>query len=136
MFLAKLALVEGEFLLTASEEYFDIPAFGIDIEDEFYIKWNMVLGNFSKICRKAEKNFTMPKTTEYLWNALFASLYCSYDTQNDFMEQFENNVNQIKPLMEQIDIQYEDEKPKTVYHKKVKKKKWKKQKNKSKNRRK
>ena len=78
----------------------------------------------------------MPKTTEYLWNALFASLYCSYDTQNDFMEQFENNVNQIKPLMEQIDIQYEDEKPKTVYHKKVKKKKWKKQKNKSKNRRK
>ena len=93
----------------------------------------MVLGNFSKICRKAEKNFKMPKTTEYLWNALFASLYCSYDTQNDFMEQFENNVNQIKPLMEQIDIQYEDEKPKTVYHKKVKKKKWKKQKNKSKN---
>lgn len=70
----------------------------------------------------------MPKTTEYLWNALFASLYCSYDTQNDFMEQFENNVNQIKPIMEQIDIQYEDEKPKTVYHKNVKKKKWKKQK--------
>ena len=108
-------------------------SFGIDIEDEFYIKWNMVLGNFSKICRKAEKNFKMPKTTEYLWNALFASLYCSYDTQNDFMEQFENNVNQIKPLMQQIDLQYEDEKPKTMYHKKVKKKKWKKQKNKSKN---
>ena len=76
------------------------------IEDEFYIKWNMVLGNFSKICRKAEKNFKMPKTTEYLWNALFASLYCTYDTQNDFMEQFENNVNQIKALMEQIDLQY------------------------------
>lgn len=74
-------------------------SFGIDIEDEFYIKWNMVLGNFSKICRKAEKNFKMPKTTEYLWNALFASLYCTYDTQNDFMEQFENNVNQIRALM-------------------------------------
>ena len=38
--------------------------------------------------------------------------------------------------MQQIDLQYEDEKPKTMYHKKVKKKKWKKQKNKSKNRRK
>ena len=33
MFLAKLALVEGEFLLTAPEEYFDIPALGIDVEN-------------------------------------------------------------------------------------------------------
>ena len=33
MFLAKLALVEGEFLLTVSEEYFNIPAFGVDIEN-------------------------------------------------------------------------------------------------------
>ena len=33
MFLAKLALVEGEFLLTVSEEYFNIPAFCVDIEN-------------------------------------------------------------------------------------------------------
>ncbi len=103
-------------------------SFGIDIEDEFYIKWTMVLGKFSGICRKAEKNLNRPEAMEHLWNALFASLYCSYNTQNDFMEQFENNVNQINPLMERIDLQYEDEKPKTAYHKKVKKKKWKKQK--------
>lgn len=33
LFFAKLALVEGELLLTVSEEYFNIPAFCIDIEN-------------------------------------------------------------------------------------------------------
>jgi len=32
-FFAKLALVEGELLLTVSEEYFNIPAFCVDIEN-------------------------------------------------------------------------------------------------------
>ena len=33
LFFAKLALVEGELLLTVSEEYFNIPAFCVDIEN-------------------------------------------------------------------------------------------------------
>ena len=28
----------------------------------------------------------MPKTTEYLWNALFASLYCTYDKFENMSE--------------------------------------------------
>ena len=48
MFLAKLALVEGEFLLTASEEYFNIPAFCVDIEDFLYDKLCMSHYKYSK----------------------------------------------------------------------------------------
>ena len=33
LFFAKLALVEGELLLTVSEEYFNIPAFCVDVEN-------------------------------------------------------------------------------------------------------
>ena len=48
MFLATLALVEGEFLLTASEEYFNIPAFCVDIEDFLYDKLCMSQYKYSK----------------------------------------------------------------------------------------
>ena len=48
MFLAKLALVEGECLLTASEEYFNIPAFCVDIEDFLYDKLCMSHYKYSK----------------------------------------------------------------------------------------
>ena len=106
-------------------------SFGIDIEDEFYIKWNMALGKCCRILKKAEKNFELPKTMELLWDGIFAGLYCLYDTDKDFMPQFESNFNRIDKIMDMIDAQYEDENPKTEYHKKVKKKKRKKQKNKN-----
>jgi hypothetical protein len=40
LFLAKLALVKG-ILLTASEEYFNIPMLGIDIEN--FLRGNRII---------------------------------------------------------------------------------------------
>ena len=56
MFLAKLALVEGEFLLTSSEEYFDIPALGIDVENFLCGKLCMSRYKYSK-CPGFSKGF-------------------------------------------------------------------------------
>ena len=72
--------------------------FGIPVKDEFFIQWQKVIIETSIIFRKLEKKFST-KTMEMAWTAAFCGLYLHYDTEQDFMSQFEKNVQNFLELL-------------------------------------
>lgn len=68
-----------------------LESFGIPIEDSFFQKWQQTIldmGNFFQKIEKAVSHETM----ELVWRAAFIGLYLHYETKEDFMPQFEDNV--------------------------------------------
>lgn len=71
----------------------------LPIDDEFFLKWQMVLMKVSDYVRATEKE--MPEETfENLNNILFFLLYLAYDTQKDFMPQFIERTEKIGQLFD------------------------------------
>lgn len=62
--------------------------FGISLEDEFFMKWNSLIVKLSTTIREMESKIP-EKTLQLLWNALGVILYLEFDTEKEFMEQFE-----------------------------------------------
>ena len=72
-------------------ENYNIPA-----DDKFFIKWNESLFKIVATIQQYDgKDGVTDKAMEMLWGAIFASLYANYDTQQDFHQQFENNITKL-----------------------------------------
>lgn len=74
--------------------------FDIESEDEFFLKWNKLLSAVSMFMRTAEKRF-LEKRLNQIYNMMFGILYCMYDINGDFMEQFEYNINALELFLKQ-----------------------------------
>ena len=75
--------------------------FGIPIEDEFFIKWHKVIIEASMSFRELEKKLS-PHVMEMAWTVAYAGLYLYYDTGEEFMPQFEENVKSFQELLHKI----------------------------------
>ena len=68
----------------------------IPIDDTFFIKWNQTLFKIVTTIQKYDgKDGVTEKSIEMLWGGIFASLYIDYITQEDFHQQFENNISKL-----------------------------------------
>lgn len=65
--------------------------FDIQAEDAFFVKWNQLILTLSRQYKELEKTLD-GHTMEMLWKVTFVGLYLSYDTDRDFMLQFEENA--------------------------------------------
>lgn len=72
--------------------------FGIPVEDEFFIKWQKIVMNMASVFREIEQKIN-EQTMVMLWNAAFVSLYLHYQTDLDFMVQFEENAQKFTSLL-------------------------------------
>ena len=72
--------------------------FGISLEDEFFIKWQCTIMELGQFFRTAEKTAS-EHIMELSWTVAFIGLYLNYDTDQEFMLQFEKNVREIKTLL-------------------------------------
>ena len=75
-----------------------LGAFGIALDDEFFLKWHGSISRFGAIFRKAEKKYSA-HTMNMAWTATFVTLYLDYDTGRDFMPQFEERVEKLTELL-------------------------------------
>ncbi len=75
--------------------------FGIPIVDDFFIKWQKAIIETSMTFRKMEREFR-PHVMELAWTAAFAGLYLHYDMREEFMPQFEENVQNFQELLQKI----------------------------------
>ncbi len=75
-----------------------LSAFGIPLEDEYFIKWQQTIVELGSIFRKVEKSF-QAKTMDLAWTAAFVGLYLNYDMAKDFRPQFEENRQKLLELM-------------------------------------
>ena len=78
-----------------------LKAFGIPVEDEYFVKWQKMVMEMGTVFRKIEKKMS-EKRLEMLWNAAFIGLYLHYDTEQDFMSQFEENAQKFTELLHSI----------------------------------
>lgn len=75
--------------------------FGIPIGDEFFIRWQKVIIETSMAFGKLEKR-VKSHVMELAWTAAFAGLYLHYDTGQEFMFQFEENVKNFEELLHKL----------------------------------
>lgn len=68
--------------------------FGIELDDLFYRKWNQAITRLSSIIYRAEDK-SPDSTVEMMWNLAYALLYLHYDTEQEFMQQFEENAEEL-----------------------------------------
>lgn len=75
-----------------------LESFGIPVKDEFFIKWQRIVMDMGSIFREIEKKVS-DETMEMLWTAAFVGLYLHYQTELDFMSQFEENAQKFIALL-------------------------------------
>ena len=72
--------------------------FHIPEEDEFFIKWHQIVFELGSCFREAEEKKYSDRL-DMLWMVTFIGLYLSYDTQKDFLSQFEENGQKVTELV-------------------------------------
>lgn len=76
-----------------------LAIFDVPVKDEFFIMWQKVaIMDMGSVFRQIEKKVS-DKTMKMLWNAAFVSLYLHYQTDLDFMVQFEENAQKFTSLL-------------------------------------
>lgn len=77
--------------------------FGIPLEDAFFAKWQNAVVEFGQFFREAEKTASA-RIMELSWTVAFAGLYLNYEMGQDFMPQFEKNVQEVMALLQMAPI--------------------------------
>lgn len=80
---------------------FDIP-----FEDAFFKSWQSHLAEFSRFVRWYEKKNKKAKDIlKTIWNIMFIAIYLNYDTDKDFMQQYTDNMEALKGMLEPFGLQ-------------------------------
>lgn len=83
-----------------------LEAFGIPIEDEFFVEWQKTLTEICEIVHLAEKKFSLEKTLDIIWSAIYALMYMRYDIDQEFIPQFEKNRDELLEKLRIIPLFY------------------------------
>lgn len=67
---------------------------GIPEQDEFFLKWQETIIRLAGMLPKMEKSRD-GETMDIMWAAVLAGLYLQYETEKDFMPQYEQNVEDV-----------------------------------------
>ena len=80
-----------------------LSEFDISAEDEFFVKWHTAIMEIGSIVKHAEKEFS-DSTMETMWSTIFAAMYINYDTDKDFISQFDANYEGFMKVLGLIPI--------------------------------
>lgn len=78
-----------------------LTEFGIPISDEAFIKWQNLVLELGEAFRKMEKMMG-PDTMRKIWTAAFVGLYLHYDTEKDFLPQFDENAAKFLEIIHMV----------------------------------
>ena len=78
-----------------------LESFGIPVEDNFFLKWQQAVLDMGNFFRKIEKTVSN-ETMELIWRAAFIGLYLHYETEKDFMPQFESNSKNFFDMLDAV----------------------------------
>lgn len=78
-----------------------LESFGIPVPDEFFIEWQQTVLEMGNIFRKLEKTVSN-ETMELVRRAAFIGLYLHYETEKDFMPQFDSNVKNFFDMLHSV----------------------------------
>ena len=78
-----------------------LESFGIPVPDEFFMEWQQTVLEMGNIFRKLEKTVSN-ETMELVRRAAFIGLYSHYETEKDFMPQFDSNVKNFFDMLHSV----------------------------------
>ena len=73
-----------------------LARFGIPEKDEFFLRWTEVTAQMGQMVRSLEARNCSEEFMNFIWGNIFGLLYMDYDTQQEFMPQFEENVSKLR----------------------------------------
>ena len=76
-----------------------LQSFNLPLEDEFFVAWNRCLMKLSPQFKKLEK---MRVNMNPIWQGSMVLLYLLYDTEQDFMPQFESHVDKAMEMLDTL----------------------------------
>lgn len=79
-----------------------LARFGIPEHDEFYLLWNKVLMSLTPAVMKLEREKVSDHVLDMLWSAVYETLYLHYDTDQEFMPQFQAAADKLLSLSDAI----------------------------------
>ena len=79
-----------------------LAKFGIPEHDEFYLLWNKVLMSLTPAVMKLEEAKVSEPVLSMFWDAIYQTLYLQYDTNQEFMPQFQAAADKLLRLSEEI----------------------------------
>lgn len=79
-----------------------LAKFGIPENDEFYLLWNKVLMSLTSAVMKLEEAKVSEPVLSMFWDAIYQTLYLQYDTNQEFMPQFQAAADKLLRLSEEI----------------------------------
>ena len=74
-----------------------LQSFNLPLEDKFFIVWNRCLMKLSSQFQELEK---VQVNMELIWQGALVLLYLLYDTNQDFMPQFMNHINEFTEMVD------------------------------------
>ena len=69
-----------------------LASFGIPEHDEFFYLWTGMQLKLSLLIREMESKGISGKALQPVWNVIFTGLYIAYNTEEEFIPQFERNT--------------------------------------------
>jgi Fe-S-cluster containining protein len=84
-----------------------LESFGLDPNDPYYLRWTdffMNMSNYVRNLESAERKLP-PQGFVAIWSVLQHLLYENYDTAQDFMPQFEDNIAKARELIDRLDTE-------------------------------
>ncbi len=82
-------------------EWFD--AFGLSLEDEFFVAWQKMLTTVGPALQRLEKSKIGDQIFNQLCSLVYVTIYLRYDMEKDFMAQFEDNAARIIAVVETLE---------------------------------
>lgn len=76
---------------------------GIPEQDEFFLKWQETIIRLAKMLPKMEES-EAGETMDFVWMVVLAGLFLKYDTEKDFMPQFEKNVEEVFDTLQKAGV--------------------------------
>ena len=76
-----------------------LEMFRIPIEDEFYSLWTSAIIFISNYFIVLEEQKVPDCAVECLWSVAFSMLYLNFDTNVDFINQFNDNISKLKAVL-------------------------------------
>lgn len=78
-----------------------LSSFNIELEDQAFIRWQQTISSVSNLLKELEKKWD-PITLLGIWFVVRQWLYEMYETDKDFLPQFEHNVEHMMGLLQDI----------------------------------
>lgn len=68
--------------------------FGIDVQDEYFLKWHSFLSEICFFIHKVEGKIS-DNLLDTIWTTIYVCMYLNYDPAAEFLPQFERNMEEI-----------------------------------------